>query len=696
MTSTTIGDTAGTEAQAPARVHVKWKEVILYVVLAYGLAWAWNGFFLFPYLGDLLARSTTPTDMVERLGPAATLGTMLTPMIAALIMRIFLSKEGLKGSFGLLRSPKYYLAALIVPAVFVTAVVLFVQALGLGEFRWSEATWSVYLMLFVIALPVTLFTFGEEYGWRGYLLPRLLPLGEIRASVLIGVIWGVWHLPLILAGLNYPGVNVWLAIIIFTFTTVTLSFTYTWFYVASSGSVLVAAVFHASTNQFSDTFWVPPLLSGANPFAPSLVSAVLIMALVVVVYGLFKRSVHVKDPERFIHPKPNGTWRNLVRREVSAAERRPSDHRGRRSQREEQMSSGITTQEKGVTLMKTKGSRLWRWTKRVLIGIAGLVLVLLLAGMVFQFVTTKIDERRYPALGEMVDVGGYNLHLYCRGETGASTVVMDSGLGGTVLDWQLVQPKLAKSMRVCTYDRSGMGWSEAGPQPRTSQQIVKELHTLLGKAGGRGPYVLVGHSFGGTNMQGYASQYPDEVAGMVLVDSAVEDEEAVALTLSHQPSPLSMKIYATIGLTRLPYTLGGETSGLTSPELEDEQAAISSHRKHIFAVADETSSLEESFDENRTDPMSLEDKPLMVLTAGSVQLAGTGLSEEQMNLIEELHSESQAALTRRSENAKQIIVEDSGHYIHVEQPGLVTDAVHQVVEAARDGSRLSGNEASPR
>jgi pimeloyl-ACP methyl ester carboxylesterase len=355
------------------------------------------------------------------------------------------------------------------------------------------------------------------------------------------------------------------------------------------------------------------------------------------------------------------------------------------------------TPGKGWTPMNTKRSRLWWWTKRVLVGVGALVIVLLLAGVVFQFVVTRIDERRYPAPGELVDVSGYSLHLNCTGEAGgAPTVVMDSGLGGTVLDWQRVQPELAKSTRVCTYDRAGMGWSDPGPKPRSSHQIVSELHTLLGNAGVEGPYMLVGHSFGGTNMQVYASQYPKEVAGMVLVDSALEDAKAVALTQSLQPSPLLLKIYATIGLTRLPYTLGGETSGLTSPELEDEQAAISSHRKHVFAVADETSFLEESFKENRTDSMSLGNKPLMVLTAGAVELTGTGLSQEQVNLIDKLHSDSQAALTRRSENAKQIIVEDSGHYIQVEQPNLVIDAVRQVVEATRDGSHLSGDKASPR
>src|SRR5215218_4389773 len=305
--SAEIGATAGTAMRAPARVHVKWKEVILYVGLAYGLAWAWSGFFLFPYLGDLLTQSTTPSGLVEKLGPVAVLGTMLTPMIAALIMRIFVSKDGLKGSLGLLRSPKYYLAALVVPAVFVTAVALITtQAVvipggaPLGEFRWSEAGWFVYLMLTLSALVVTLFTFGEEYGWRGYLLPRLLPLGEIRASVLLGLIWALWHLPLIVAGLNFPGVNVWLALLVFAFVTVSISFAYTWFYVASSGSVLIAAILHASFNNFSDKFWGAPLLTEVNPFAPSLIGGFVMLALVVIVYGIFRRSVRVKDPERFV------------------------------------------------------------------------------------------------------------------------------------------------------------------------------------------------------------------------------------------------------------------------------------------------------------------------------------------------------------------------------------------------------------
>jgi membrane protease YdiL (CAAX protease family) len=316
--STNLGDTNVTAAQAPARVRaVNWREVILFALLTYGLAWAWWGFWLFPYLGALLTQSTTSTDLVAQAGGALALAIplgMFAPMIAALIMRLFVNKEGVKGSLGLLRSWRYYLAALVAPVVFVTAAVLIVQALGLGEFRWSQAGWLVYLTLMLKTLPNIPFTFGEEYGWRGYLLPRLLPLGEIRATLLVGLIWGPWHVPFLLAGLNYPGVNFWVAFLVFCFTVVVLSFAYTWFYVASSGSVVVVALLHQSFNTFSDTFWQPPLMSEGSQLAASVVVGVVMVALVVVVYGLFKRPVHVEDPEeRFVHPKLDSTWRDWVR-----------------------------------------------------------------------------------------------------------------------------------------------------------------------------------------------------------------------------------------------------------------------------------------------------------------------------------------------------------------------------------------------
>lgn len=170
--------------------------------------------------------------------------------------------------------------------------------------------------------------------------------------------------------------------------------------------------------------------------------------------------------------------------------------------------------------------RLWRWSKRVFKGLAAFIVILLLTGAIYQFVATKIDERNYQPPGKLIDVGGYRLHLNCIGE-GTPTIVMDAGLDGDSLDWSGVQPEVAKFSRVCTYDRAGIGWSETGISPRTSQQIVTELHTLLSNAGVQAPFVLVGHSLAGINVQLYASQYPDEVAGMILVDSSHENQLSV-------------------------------------------------------------------------------------------------------------------------------------------------------------------------
>jgi len=153
------------------------------------------------------------------------------------------------------------------------------------------------------------------------------------------------------------------------------------------------------------------------------------------------------------------------------------------------------------------------------LGILSLSLVgLLLLGLSYQAIASAVDASHYPPPGKLVDIGGYRLHINCTG-TGSPTVILDAGLGGTSLDWSKVQPAVAHFTRVCSYDRAGYGWSDTGPGPRTSQQIVKELHLLLVHAQVSGPYILVGHSLGGLNMRQYAYRYPGEVAEMVLLNA---------------------------------------------------------------------------------------------------------------------------------------------------------------------------------
>ena len=161
---------------------------------------------------------------------------------------------------------------------------------------------------------------------------------------------------------------------------------------------------------------------------------------------------------------------------------------------------------------------------KALLGLVGALLALAVAGAIYQAIATELAERAYPPPGEMVDVGGYRLHINCVGQ-GSPTVVLDAGSGAMSAHWVWVQRQVSGTTRVCAYDRAGMGWSEMGPDPRDAKQITGELHTLLSNAGIEGPYMLVGHSFGGMYMQTYAARYPGEVAGVALVDSSTDPDQ---------------------------------------------------------------------------------------------------------------------------------------------------------------------------
>lgn len=173
-----------------------------------------------------------------------------------------------------------------------------------------------------------------------------------------------------------------------------------------------------------------------------------------------------------------------------------------------------------------KGGKILRWMKRAFLGLGVLVIALAGAGATYQTVATEMDERRYPPPGQLVDAGGHWLHLNVMGEDrdGPTVILEAGGMGGMSSQWAWVQPEIAEFARVVSYDRAGLGWSEPGRQAHDARHISQQLHTALEEAGIGGPYVLVGHSMGGLYARQFAGDYPDEVAGMVLLDSSHPDQ----------------------------------------------------------------------------------------------------------------------------------------------------------------------------
>ena len=263
---------------------------------------------------------------------------------------------------------------------------------------------------------------------------------------------------------------------------------------------------------------------------------------------------------------------------------------------------------------------------RALLWLVVALLVLAVAGAIYQAIATMRAEHAYPPPGEMVDVGGYSLHINCVGQ-GSPTVVLDAGSGGMSAQWVRVQREVSGTTRVCAYDRAGMGWSEMGPEPRDAKQISSELHTLLKGAGIEGPYVLVGHSFGGLYMQTYAARYPDEVAGVALIDSSTEPDQfsqRPEARDSHEPPKqafavvprlvrLGVSLPARLGVVRLLSEFDP-----ASPELPQQQ------REQIDALAPSTRQVTtfalEFLAPTQTlrlgSPGSLGNNPLAVVTAG--------------------------------------------------------------------------------
>lgn len=304
------------------------------------------------------------------------------------------------------------------------------------------------------------------------------------------------------------------------------------------------------------------------------------------------------------------------------------------------------------------------------LGALGLGAVVLAAGAGYERIASAGDAAAYPPAGRLVDVGGHKLHLDCRGE-GSPTIVMDAGLGGSSLDWSLVQPELARTTKVCTYDRAGMGWSEAGPEPRSPSQLAEELHTLLENGGVPGPYVLVGHSLAGKNIRMLAVDHPADVVGMVLVDARSEtvevaaDMEAFAIALDAQAGIYSLA--RGFGVARL---FGGAMLDLprVSPALATQMALLATTPAAIAETTRE--GLNRTADDDALAAATLGSMPLFVVAAGE-------------NMSDPDWAAAQTAMSELSTSGQLIVAEGSGHAVHLDQPATVIDAINRVADAVR-------------
>jgi hypothetical protein len=324
----------------------------------------------------------------------------------------------------------------------------------------------------------------------------------------------------------------------------------------------------------------------------------------------------------------------------------------------------------------------WKWAKRIGLGVVGTLTAIAIVGVLYQTFSTKVDEKKYPPIGQMVDIGGYRLHLVSKGE-GGPTVVLDAGLGGGSLHWSLVQPEVAKFTRVVAIDRAGNGWSDESPMDRTSENIVTEMHAALHEASIQGPYILVGHSFGGLNIRLFASKYPDEVAGVVLVDSGHEDalEKMKTLKIPDEVVNEQLMMFCTrLGLTRLGNCFEKKSIAMFPEETRNQMFAKGSTTKFIRTALQEWKNLQKSCNQLKQAGGLLGDKPLTVLSAGKIDASTTHLTQEQIDGCIIVTQELQRDLVTKSNKGKQIIVSESDHLIPCHAPGRIVDAIREQVQ----------------
>ena len=321
-----------------------------------------------------------------------------------------------------------------------------------------------------------------------------------------------------------------------------------------------------------------------------------------------------------------------------------------------------------------------RWLLYPVVGAIALASV----GGMLETAVRAHDANAYPAPGELYDVGDYRLHLNCVG-TGSPTVVLESGLGGTSAHWARITEAVGHDTRVCAYDRAGQGWSDDGNGPQDSIAIADDLHILLQRAGEVGPFVLVGHSAGGAYVMTYASRYPDEVAGMVLLDSMSPYNFTILPDFESEYTMMRMGLgvgpsFARLGIGQV--VPKGFYSALPEPAASQVKA-FSSNPRTIRNMRDDQSMYRTALPQAQA-LTSLGDKPLVVITATESlnKTKGWAAAQDQMAVL------STNSDHRIIESSHSGLLDEDGSY----QASI--EAISDVVIAVRSSGDVVGESSN--
>lgn len=296
---------------------------------------------------------------------------------------------------------------------------------------------------------------------------------------------------------------------------------------------------------------------------------------------------------------------------------------------------------------------------------AGLMLLMTLSGVSNAGEPGVLDA--YP--GTLIEVDGRRVHIHCVG-SGHPVTVFESGLGGFSLEWGEVQQRAAGHGRVCAYDRAGYGWSDPGPMPRTATRNVTELHRLLEAAGEMPPYVLVGHSYGGIIVRLFAQSYPQEVAGLVLLDASAPDQFS-RLPDTALPRALIAAARRGAPMRTAPRLIGAlrediRTTAMHLMMLPKARRAYQSEMRHFESA---TAALQTQGD----GALDVQ----LVVVSRSRNMFGRSAEAARTESVWQQMQREMAALSTRSDHW---MAADSGHVIHADRPDLVALAVREAAE----------------